>query len=86
VSDLVKTLLSEQVSRVTTVFNLAALLKRLGISQSELARRSGVSARTINRLTLNRTAQVSLATLDKIATALKVEPGELIGREPKRRR
>lgn len=50
------------------------------MSQSELARLSGLSLQTINRLCTNRTAQVSLATLDKIATALKVEPGELLER------
>lgn len=85
-SNLVKPDVSRHIPGVTTVFNLSGLLERLGISQSELARQSGLSLRTINRLTLNRTAQVSLATLDKIATVLKVEPGELIAREPKRRR
>ncbi|HEY6116839.1 MAG TPA: helix-turn-helix transcriptional regulator [Candidatus Dormibacteraeota bacterium] len=63
-----------------TVFRLAAVLERAGMSQSELARLSGLSLQTINRLCTNRTAQVSLATLDKIATALKVEPGELLER------
>ncbi len=71
---------------MTTIFNLAELLRHRGMAQSELRRLSGVSQRTITRLYTNATAQVSLATLDKIATALKVEPGELIAREKKGRR
>jgi len=69
-----------------TVFQLAALLQRLQVSQSELARKSGVSIRTISRLCTNSTAQVSLGTLDKLAAALGVEPGELIAREKKGRK
>jgi transcriptional regulator with XRE-family HTH domain len=71
---------------MTTVFNLSALLERLGLSQSELARKSGLSLRTVNRLALNRTAQVSLATLDKLSRALGVDPGALIVREKQGRR
>ena len=53
------------------------------MSQSELARRSGVSFVTVNRMCGNKTEGVSLDTLDKLATALGVEPGDLIRREPK---
>lgn len=57
------------------------------ISQSELSRRSGVSLTTINAMVLNKTAQVSLKTLDALCEVLEVEPGELLERElPKRRR
>ena len=69
-----------------TRFRLRELLEKLGISQSELARRSGVSFPTINAMCTNRTATVALATLDRIADALGVEPGDLIARDPKRRR
>jgi DNA-binding Xre family transcriptional regulator len=65
---------------MTTRFRLAELLTRLGVSQAELSRRSGLSLRTVNRIYLNQTGQVSLATLDAIAAALDVEPGDLIGR------
>lgn len=57
------------------------------VSQSELSRRSGVSMTTINSMVLNKTAQVSLATLDAICEALGCEPGDLLEREaPKRGR
>ncbi len=69
-----------------TVFRLAEVLERAKMSQSDLARLSGLALQTVNRLCTNRTAQVSLATLDKIAGALKVEPGELIVREKSKRR
>ena len=69
-----------------TVFRLAAILEKAGLSQVELARRAGVGIQTVNRLFNNTTAQVSLKTLDKLAAALGVEPGELIMREKKGRR
>lgn len=63
-----------------TKFCLAELLEKLGVSQSELSRRSGVSFPTINRMCANLTTGVSLGTLDRIASALGVEPCELIVR------
>jgi transcriptional regulator with XRE-family HTH domain len=56
------------------------------MTQAALAKASGVSLPTISRLCRNETAQVSLATLDRLAAALGVEPGELIAREKKGRR
>jgi DNA-binding Xre family transcriptional regulator len=69
-----------------TRFRLAEILDRLGMSQSELSRRSGVSFPVINKMCGNKAASVALSTLDRIATALKVEPGELIVRERGKRR
>lgn len=66
-------------------FCLAELLDERGISQSELARRSKVSLVTINSIANNRTAQVKLDTLEKLARALGVEPGELIASDRKRK-
>ena len=75
---------------VTTRFRLDAVLADLKepMSQSELSRRSGISMTTINAMALNKTKQVSLATLDAISAALGVDPGSLIEREapPARRR
>ena len=68
-------------SDVAVRFRLHELLEEQGISQSELARRSGISFVTINGIANNRTKQVSLKTLDAIAVALKVEPGELLERK-----
>jgi DNA-binding Xre family transcriptional regulator len=62
-------------------FRLQELLDEREISQSELSRTSGVSFATISRMCRNVTAQVSLETLDKLAVALKVEPGDIIVRK-----
>lgn len=67
-------------------FRVRELVEEAGISQSELARRAEVSFATVNRLCTNATNQVSLETLDKIADVLGVEPGDLIEREPGKRR
>ena len=56
------------------------------MSQSELARRSGVSFATINRMCTNATATVALETLGRISTVLGCEPGDLVERVPKRRK
>lgn len=66
-------------------FRLQELINEKGTSQSELSRTSGVSYQTISRMCRNVTGQVSLETLDKLAEALEVDMGELLGREPKRR-
>ncbi|MFN0177179.1 MAG: helix-turn-helix domain-containing protein [Gemmatimonadales bacterium] len=65
-----------------TIFRLAAILERLGVSQADLVRRSGVSQRTVTRLCSNTTQQVSLVVLDKLADALGVAPGDLIAKQP----
>lgn len=69
-----------------TIFWLAEWLERKGMTQSELARRSGVSFQTVNRMCQNKTEGAVLSTLDRLATVLGVEPGELIVREKKGRR
>jgi DNA-binding Xre family transcriptional regulator len=70
-----------------TTFRLREILEAKGISQSELSRLSGVSFATINRMCTNATESVALSTLDKLASALGVEPGELIARaRPTRRK
>lgn len=78
----------EILAAVPTRFRLQELLEaqKPPMSQTELAKRAGVSFATVNRLCTNATSQVSLETLDKIADVLDVEPGELLEREGKRRR
>ncbi len=68
---------------VAALFRLQELLDERDppMSQSELARRSGVSLVTVNGIANNRTSQVSLKTLDALARVLQVEPGDLIVRE-----
>jgi DNA-binding Xre family transcriptional regulator len=73
-------------------FRLDALLAESGLSQRELAARSGVSPTIINRMANNLAEQVALKTLDSLSKALGdalgrvVEPGELIEREPEPKR
>jgi DNA-binding Xre family transcriptional regulator len=68
---------------MTALFRLQELLDNRDppMSQSELARRSGVSLVTVNGIANNRTQQVSLKTLDALARVLGVEPGDLIASE-----
>ena len=59
-------------------FRLQELIDERGTTQSQLSRDSGVSFPTISRMCRNATAQVSLETLDKLARALQVKPGDII--------
>jgi transcriptional regulator with XRE-family HTH domain len=70
---------------MTTEFRLAELLEEHDMTQAALAAKSGVGLRTISRLVRNETGQVSLATLDRLAAVLGVEPGELIARSRRKR-
>ena len=74
--------------KVPARFRLQELLdaQEPPMSQSELARRSGVSLVTVNAIANNRTIQVSLRTLEALAAALGVEPGDIIGSEPEAKR
>ncbi|HEX6815424.1 MAG TPA: helix-turn-helix transcriptional regulator [Gemmatimonadaceae bacterium] len=65
-------------------FRVDELLRARGMSQSDLARASGVSLFTVHAIANNRTVQVRLDTLEKLARALGVEPGELISSDRKR--
>jgi putative transcriptional regulator len=62
------------------------MLQDRGMTQTDLHRQSGIGYSTINGMVLNKARQVSLATLDALADVLDCEPGELIGREPQRKR
>lgn len=63
-----------------TRMRLAELLDERAMTQSELARRAGLSFQAVNHLCSGRAKAVSFATLDAIARVFKVEPGELIER------
>lgn len=71
-------------------FRLAELLEEHRpepMTQAELVRLSGVSTVTVNRIYLNRTGAVSLATLGAIATVLGCQAGDLLtGPSPAKRR
>ena len=57
--------------------NLRAARKRLGLTQEEVAERSGVHSTEVSRIEAGkRDPQVS--TLRKLAAAVEVSPGELL--------
>ena len=56
------------------------------MSQRELARLSGVSFPTVNRLYNNKATRVDLETLDRLSAVLGCKPGDLLERKPERRR
>ena len=67
-------------------FRLSELLEAAGLSQRELARRSGVSLTIISRMANNHARQAALGTLERLAKVLQVEPGELIARSSARKK
>lgn len=71
-----------QTSGTMTAFanNLRRLLKDRGVTQRELATRVGTSEQRISDL-LNRETNTTLETIEAIANALKVDPGDLISRK-----
>lgn len=75
-----------EVAQMGARFRLKELLEEKGMSQSELARRSGVSFPTVNGMVGNRTTRVDLSTLDALSKVLGCEPGDLLERDPRRRK
>lgn len=67
-------------------FKLKALREAAGLTQAALADLVGVRQATINDIENGHSRQETLALIDKLCQALDCEPGELIVREPKRRR
>jgi len=67
-------------------FRLAEILEATGMSQRELARESGVSLTIISRIVNNHAKQVALSTLERLADALSVQPGDLIVKRRTRRK
>lgn len=62
------------------------LRKALGLTQQALGEHADVTQDTISKLESGRQTRVDFATLDRLALALGVEPGELLEREGKRKR
>lgn len=60
--------------------NLRAIRERAALSQDELAERAGIARHNVSRLENGQAAQYK--TLRKLAAALDVTPGELIGDPP----
>jgi transcriptional regulator with XRE-family HTH domain len=68
------------------VVRIREIREAKGWTQELLAERAGTRQATISDLETGRTGRVDLDLLERIATALEVEPGALLVREPKRRR
>lgn len=64
------------------ITNLKALRLRHDITQEEFASISGFNYKYYQEIESGRKKQVLLETLDRLATAYGVEPGELIGETP----
>lgn len=62
------------------VLRVRELREKRGWSQSELARRSGVTQQTISRIEARQTAAVAFDVLERLGDALDVHPGGLIQR------
>ena len=64
----------------TTRIRLKDLREARGWTQLELAGRAGVRQATISEMETGRARRVSLEAIDRLARALKVQPGELLER------
>jgi transcriptional regulator with XRE-family HTH domain len=79
---LVKPHVTCYIGAMTTWFCLQRILDNSDMTQEEAARLSGVALRTVARLCRNETSRVDLETLDKLARALRISPGDLIEPTP----
>ena len=64
--------------------NLRAARRQLGLTQEQVAERSGVQAGEVSRVELGK-RDPRVSTLEKLAAAVEVEPGQLLAREQLRR-
>lgn len=62
------------------VLRVRELREALGLTQAALAARAGVRRATVNRIENARVTAIDLVVLGKLADAIGVEPGFIIGR------
>ena len=62
------------------VLRVRELREALGLTQAELAERAGVRRATVNRIENARVTAIDLEVLEKLASALRVEPGFIVVR------
>lgn len=60
------------------VCRLYIILHERKITQSELAKMTGLSQNTISSLVSGKSKQIRYDTLDRICTALEVTPGDIL--------
>jgi DNA-binding Xre family transcriptional regulator len=63
---------------------LRELAKARGIGQRRVAKKADLDLSIVQRIYQNPHANITLATLEKLARALDVEPGELLELDPPR--
>ena len=64
------------------VLRVRQLREALGLTQAELAERAGVRRATVNRIENARVTAIDLEVLERLADALRVEPGFILVRAP----
>ena len=64
------------------VLRVRQLREALGLTQAELAERAGVRRATVNRIENARVTAIDLQVLERLADALRVEPGFILVRAP----
>lgn len=57
--------------------NLRAARKRLGLTQEEVARRSGVHVTEVSRIEAGK-RDPKVSTLERLAKAVEIKPGRLL--------
>lgn len=57
--------------------NLKEVRTKVGMSQTELAKKSNVSRQTINEIENNRRSDINTSTIEKIAMALYCKPSDI---------
>jgi DNA-binding Xre family transcriptional regulator len=57
-------------------------MQQRGLSQGKLSRLAGIDEKTLQRALRDPFINISVHTLDKLATALNVHPGELMDWHP----
>ena len=57
-----------------------------GLTQPQLAEKAGVRQATISQLETGKTRRIDLDILDRLCEVLGVEPGELLARDPPKKR
>jgi transcriptional regulator with XRE-family HTH domain len=68
--------------RVRIRLRVRELREPLGLTQTELAERAGVRRATVNRIENAHITAIDLTVLEKLASALGVEPGFLFASNP----
>jgi len=68
------------------VLRLREIREAKGLTQADLAEAAGVRRATISDLETGKSANTTLDLVDRLCTALSVEPAELIVRVPRRKR